>query len=622
MIFSAPANKMSLEKTSHKMDDDAARAPVASHRDGGSPAEVSGGPTVPGPRGSREVSLSVGAFAKLDDSGVSKWLHNHAAKFGLNSKTVSLLCDEELDGETLLSLTDVQLERVLQKIGRVKKVRRALASLPGSGGDLAPRPVDRKLSPTGRSALGRTDSAVDRRDKGVFESSMSSLPSLRSGFSDTTDANLRALTSKWPASKLQHKPMNANKCPNRCGWCPPHDSNVMLAVAISRHVSSECPLATVQCLYKKLGCLFHGKRVDMPEHMASQGALHSELLLEQLTATQSQVTRLRQTVKDIRVHIGRDLRDIRKLIHTKLRGVRDAVERRLARAHPAATTTATDQTDAQRSDVAIIDSTPQKSKAIEKTRGSQERAATKTQPPHAATFLRTDPSKGAQSERIPRGEHKSISDENTHTNTTKTSNSTTAYANAGRAETGTKAMEPPTKGAGPFPEPVDFSAGLAMDPGSFVDCRDTVGMWLAAQVIAESEGKVRIHYLKWDSNWDEWIDMKREGFRFGPYQRFSSRLPPDKPKPHSFRVGDAVWVCPAERTRVWRKGSVTKTKGSHLKVKYAFRGETISNWFHYGSGEIRHEAEANAKSVRHASARKSSTDVPPPPPPPPERENM
>ena len=147
------------------------------------------GPTVPGPRGSREVSLSVGAFAKLDDSGVSKWLHNHAAKFDSTRKRYRSFATRSWTAK-LFYLSRTCSWSACFKRSAGSKSRRALASLPSSGepGSSSSRP---EAVTYGKVGAGTHGLCVDRRDKGVFESSMSSLPSLRSGFSDTTDANLR-----------------------------------------------------------------------------------------------------------------------------------------------------------------------------------------------------------------------------------------------------------------------------------------------------------------------------------------------------------------------------------------------------------------------------------------------
>ena len=47
-----------------------------------------------------------------------------------------------------------------------------------------------------------------------------------------------------------------------------------------------------------------------------------------------------------------------------------------------------------------------------------------------------------------------------------------------------------------------------LEKGQWVDVKDTVNKWLDAQVIEVSENKkqVKIHYNKWNSKWDEWID--------------------------------------------------------------------------------------------------------------------
>ena len=80
----------------------------------------------------------------------------------------------------------------------------------------------------------------------------------------------------------------------QCDACRGH-----LSTCVERVSACHCPVLAT----RSLGVCSMETRRHARAHSV-QGALRSELLLEQLTATQSQVTRLRQTVKDIRVHIG------------------------------------------------------------------------------------------------------------------------------------------------------------------------------------------------------------------------------------------------------------------------------------------------------------------------------
>ncbi|CAM9805931.1 unnamed protein product [Chrysoparadoxa australica] len=49
--------------------------------------------------------------------------------------------------------------------------------------------------------------------------------------------------------------------------------------------------------------------------------------------------------------------------------------------------------------------------------------------------------------------------------------------------------------------------GSLVRKGSRVDCKDARGLWTPAVVNDIDGTKVFIHYMGWNSRWDEWIDM-------------------------------------------------------------------------------------------------------------------
>lgn len=72
--------------------------------------------------------------------------------------------------------------------------------------------------------------------------------------------------------------------------------------------------------------------------------------------------------------------------------------------------------------------------------------------------------------------------------------------------------------------------------GQWVDVKDTVDQWLEAQVINVKDNSVQIHYNRWGTRWDEWIEMNSERimpFRFHTRQscitNYHSPFPNSKP---------------------------------------------------------------------------------------------
>jgi len=62
-------------------------------------------------------------------------------------------------------------------------------------------------------------------------------------------------------------------------------------------------------------------------------------------------------------------------------------------------------------------------------------------------------------------------------------------------------------------------------PGAKLDCLDTVGSWLPAEILQ----RVLIHYIGWEAHYDEWIDKHSQrlapmGTRLG-----QPRVPPPQP---------------------------------------------------------------------------------------------
>jgi len=65
-------------------------------------------------------------------------------------------------------------------------------------------------------------------------------------------------------------------------------------------------------------------------------------------------------------------------------------------------------------------------------------------------------------------------------------------------------------------------------PGTNLDCLDTEGMWLPAEVLQRDGDRVFIHYINWEAQWDEWIDKNSE--RLAPMgTRVDHSRPPRPP---------------------------------------------------------------------------------------------
>jgi len=82
------------------------------------------------------------------------------------------------------------------------------------------------------------------------------------------------------------------------------------------------------------------------------------------------------------------------------------------------------------------------------------------------------------------------------------------------------------------------AAAVSLRIGRWIDCKDTVGHPLEAQVIARSGTNVQIHYDGWSAKWDEWLPQSSP--RIAAYGTWTSRIPRDKLKGPGPKLGDDV----------------------------------------------------------------------------------
>jgi OTU-like cysteine protease/RNA binding activity-knot of a chromodomain len=121
-----------------------------------------------------------------------------------------------------------------------------------------------------------------------------------------------------------------------------------------------------------------------------------------------------------------------------------------------------------------------------------------------------------------------------------------------------------------------------IEVGSYVDVRDNVGKWDEAEIIKREDERAFVHFLNWDSKWDEWVNTKDEGYRFAAFRRYSQT-----DVDHGYTQHQQVYVCPPNIIpRVWVNGYVRKIDKSQLQVQYQHKGRKVQYWFHAESLEI------------------------------------
>ncbi|GAB5358947.1 hypothetical protein AAMO2058_000502600 [Amorphochlora amoebiformis] len=535
--------------------------------------------------------ITVDTFANFTESKLEDWLRAISGEFGLNKETIDALLEEELDGETLLSLSDDQLEKILKKMGRVRKIRRALQSLVPAGGTQDSKSVETKedersqgtgqdrdrLSPRAIKSSHHRRSDTDwgahgaplrRIDHKRFNSTMNAGGNY---FGNGSNSSLQSSLHSLPREMSRNIPRdgsgrsagnarmrsveteNDGQCPNMCGWEPDSGSTVPDSVQMARHIANDCPMAIISCKYRKVGCTFECRRMEMQAHIANSFGLHSELMLSVLANVKDETTTIRRTVKDIRHHIGKDLREMRKLINSKITEVKFMFDEKLK-----AMESKLKDSQADAIKVAMENS---KKEWMEEMRRKKVEKPTKAQnfTPAGGKNLTS----GATRRENAAGESASV------------------LSRSGVLNSDTKV----TVSQDDIPK--DFSESISFELGTYVDCRDTVGMWLEAKIVERQDKLLRIHYLKWDSNWDEYLSIDKDILRFAPAGKFTK---PSSNAMVGMQISDKVMVCPLQPApRRWVEGLVVKSKGAHLKVRYRIgkSADKFSFWFHCDSGEVR-----------------------------------
>jgi len=61
---------------------------------------------------------------------------------------------------------------------------------------------------------------------------------------------------------------------------------------------------------------------------------------------------------------------------------------------------------------------------------------------------------------------------------------------------------------------------IALVLGSYIDVQDSSGVWLEGKIKNIDSERIFVHYLGWETKWDEWI-YKKDSLRYAPLHTFS-----------------------------------------------------------------------------------------------------
>eukprot|EP00455_Lapot_gusevi_P031291 TRINITY_DN3385_c0_g3_i4.p1 TRINITY_DN3385_c0_g3~~TRINITY_DN3385_c0_g3_i4.p1 ORF type:complete len:255 (+),score=34.74 TRINITY_DN3385_c0_g3_i4:94-858(+) len=115
----------------------------------------------------------------------------------------------------------------------------------------------------------------------------------------------------------------------------------------------------------------------------------------------------------------------------------------------------------------------------------------------------------------------------------------------------------------------------------FLDIRDGMGKWLQAQVKQVGDGRMLVHFVGWDSKWDEWISFADQE-RIADCGTFSAG---DDTEQYELDEWVEVYAPKPEPAR-WIEGCVSEIDGNQLLVQYQV-GRLYHHWFHVESASIK-----------------------------------
>lgn len=133
-----------------------------------------------------------------------------------------------------------------------------------------------------------------------------------------------------------------------------------------------------------------------------------------------------------------------------------------------------------------------------------------------------------------------------------------------------------------FPQYCSFFHSIShsqLYPGFLFDVRDCWGCYFAGEIRETKQDMVKVHFVKWSSKHDEWIQKEDINLRIKPLG-----LVTQCELKHPFSVGQTVMVKGVDRLRmyrnpIWHFGKLIDLSGVQARVAYYMNGTTYTHWF-------------------------------------------
>jgi len=134
---------------------------------------------------------------------------------------------------------------------------------------------------------------------------------------------------------------------------------------------------------------------------------------------------------------------------------------------------------------------------------------------------------------------------------------------------------------------------------SFIDIMDSMNQWLPAQVRKRQGNMIFVHYIGWDSRWDEWVDLMN-GERVAKYKTHTGG-----PISALFKVGEWVEVYAklnAHSAPHWIAGTVQQVVGRRVCVSLECYPVHLAHWIQDNDPKIIHLGQARPDFTGDASS--------------------
>lgn len=347
----------------------------------------------------------------------------------------------------------------------------------------------------------------------------------------------------------EHMTDHKSQCPALPITCPNDCQTVTLIprAQLAHHLSTSCPLAESPCPYGRWGCEFGGKKGTLSVHLSDTTAMVTHISLLERQCGRADAALTDAEAKDRRRdQIIQQQQSAITLLQQQVTQLVSMFNGSAASASASASSLSSSFAGLTISSTPLVDRQSQSLMTPAKVAGSNGTVA---------SYHHNDAQERKGVLETPkRGSIPSSSPSNTNSLASSSIHASRAPPPSTRHERKTH--------------------HLRLQVGLFFDIQDTYGKWLEAEIIKVSGNKCLVHYLKWDSKWDEWFVPDDEPYRVADFHQYSSGDITSR-----YTINQRVLIYPPKpRPHQWYEGEVAKIDGQNVLVLY--KAKESRWWFH------------------------------------------